>query len=80
MSKLPPTLLKALMNQELGIFKSEGHMTACQPCGRKMYHNMSGSDEDLCWIEVGREGSTSTRVYLCSNCLGQIRTEQSSMK
>ena len=78
MSKLPPTLLKALTNQELGIYKSEGHLTACQSCGRKMYHNMSGSDEDLCWVEVGREGGPTTRVYLCAPCLGKIRAEQAS--
>lgn len=46
-----------------------------------MHHNMSGSDEDLCWIDVGPEGSPFTRrVWLCSDCLGKIRKEQSEMK
>ena len=77
---LPPTLVRAMMNEHRGVFKSEGHSTACKACGKMMYHNMSGSDEDLCWVDVKRKGSISSeRVWLCRPCLKKIQDEKKSM-
>ena len=81
MNSLPPTLITALLNEELRKYESQGHLTACKACGKMMYHNMSGSSEDLCWIDLGEKGSVSTkRVYLCRTCLGQVKAEMKSMK
>jgi hypothetical protein len=49
---LAPTLLMAIRNEAFGVYRSKGHRTACKACGRMMYHDMSGSDDDLCWIDV----------------------------
>ena len=80
MPALPPTLIAALHNQKTGRYQSEGHLTACKNCGYMMYHNISGSSEDLCWIDLEIKGRVfSTRVYLCSMCLRQVKKEMANM-
>ncbi len=70
-----PTLLKAINNFDNKVFKSEGHLTACNACGKMMYHNLSGSDEDLCRVEFSLNSGHTRSMYLCRPCLDIIHKE-----
>ena len=78
MNKLPPTLIKALYNEDNGIFQSKGHLTACKACGKMMYHNMTGSDEDLCRLRLSGKDISRT-IYLCRKCANIIQKEKTQI-
>ncbi len=54
-----------------GKYPSKDHLTACQSCGTDDVPSMSGSDEDLRYIDLnGWSFKGDNRIYLCDSLRG----------